>query len=172
MYAFTRNYFLIILFFTSSILVNAQTVIFQERSREINVRKNLSIFEDKSGKIPFEQIQKQIFQPNLQLVPNWGSSNSVFWLKLSIINQSTEPTFLEIRNAIIDKIDFYLLDNKRVMLNHSQAGKFYVNQSKDLHTNFFTQRIPKNDLPQTIFIRIESSLPLQIPVFVATEQTL
>lgn len=74
----------------------------------------LDILEDKSGKLTINDVvtpaYSQRFKLNLQNVPNFGMTDSAFWLRFTIDNRSVkhDQWLLLLDQPLIDQVDLYI----------------------------------------------------------------
>ncbi|MCB1190142.1 MAG: hypothetical protein H7A23_10940 [Leptospiraceae bacterium] len=117
----------IILFLGNSIFA-IEPVILTENKGEYPLGLHLEILEDKEGKLTINDVQKsemeKFWLKSKSEVPNFGFSDSAFWLRFEIQNSLTKSNswFLEVAFPPIDYIDFYLTD---------ENGKYSLTQTGD-----------------------------------------
>jgi signal transduction histidine kinase len=80
------------------------------------IGKHIEIFEDKTGELTFEQIIHQNgFVKSEVETPNMGLSQSTFWIRFSVINDSGKPLqYLELGHPLIHSSSLYALNGKNI----------------------------------------------------------
>lgn len=89
----------------------------------------LAFLEDPSQELTLTDItarQAQDWQPSEAQVPNFGFSQSSFWFRIEIINDSTTPAshLIEVGNPALDYLDLYVVANGRLRTRFSLATSF------------------------------------------------
>ena len=168
-------FFLFYLFFYTNTQSFAQSILDVSNSTVLDIKKNRFYYEDKTGKLSFEEIQNAKFDKNFQLsdkeILNYGFTNSVIWLKIKLKNSNLEKNdYLAFINyAILDEVNFYFSQSK---------NKYSVYKSGDMKP--FTSRLIANrkflyplhfsdTTTHTLYIKVSSKTALQIPFEIITE---
>lgn len=131
--------------------------------------EQLEFLEDTSGKLSLDAVvANRNFKTLPQPVPNFGHTRSVVWLKFDISNLTNEDVFLEIGNPLLNHIEVYSLSPGK-----SARKGTYGNQ-----LSFYKRTIPVNTFlvdpslgsgeAKTIFIRLESTEPIEAPIHAGT----
>ena len=130
----------------------------------------LYCYEDSSGKLSVNDVcKKNAFTLNPQTVTNLGISNSAFWIKLNITNQSTQENLvLGASNPILDEVDLYeVSENGNIRLG-KLGDKFPYMYRIYNHQNFlFDIRIPVNET-RIYLLRVKSWEQILLPLFIGT----
>ncbi len=103
--------FLMFLFYGSSSALAIQVSPLPEA--HLSLGEHLLILEDKNASLSFDEVRKltdQDFLPARGTIPNFGFSSSVYWARISMSSDLTQPRsfVLEYAYPLADKIDFYL----------------------------------------------------------------
>jgi len=122
----------------------------------------VDILEDPSGELTIDEVTSPEyaarFEPSQEAVPNYGFTESVFWLRLRLYNETSliDQWLLETNFQNLNYVDLYL---------PSEEGGYWVKESGALRP-FDTRDIPYYhvvfDLPlasqteQTFYIRVQS----------------
>ena len=79
------------------------------------LRGYLQVYEDKDSVETFESIQPKTFHTIQQAVPNFGFSQSTYWIKFALVNETPESLrlLLELRNQLLDFIDFFIISSQK-----------------------------------------------------------
>ncbi|TAE00125.1 MAG: hypothetical protein EAZ97_06905 [Bacteroidetes bacterium] len=152
----------------------AQTLVSVENDSDlINIGKRVLFFEDKSGKLSFQDIledKNQLrFIKNESYVPNFANTSSVIWCKFTFNNETEENCLLEIANPTIQKIEFYSPnpDGKYQVQNFGSSEHYHKRYFK---TNYFLMPLASAATPtvKTFYIRFQTDYNLEIPMQVGT----
>ena len=145
-------------------LAGTDTLIIHESDTKLINKKYFKQLEDSQGNLSINNvINKGRFTECVSALPHLKLSNSVIWLKLVLLNKTSEPFIpISISASVIDHFDLYSV-NKNI--------------NKVVHTS---AELPKNDdiLPaislinctimpdsaRTIYLRIESNAPDILPI--------
>ena len=147
-----------------------QCVVITDSVSRLIISDKIEVLPDSTGVLGIEDIaSSDKFIKTTEAIPNLGVSNSFFWIKISIKNQSLRENYiLEIAYPILDEVEFYEQDNSggyNVILtgdNYSYRGRKYN------HQNFlFDIEIPK-DVEKIFFLRIRSNEQIVLPMYVGT----
>ena len=94
----------------SSGIAHGESVDF--RGGALLISKYLEIYEDKTSNLTFNQVSKvQGFQQSKDETPNMGLSQSAFWIRFSVTNNSQRPLiFLELAHPLIHSCELYKID--------------------------------------------------------------
>ncbi|GAB3558019.1 7TM-DISM domain-containing protein [Spirosoma fluminis] len=131
----------------------------------VPVGRQTAILEDKSGRLTLAQVrQRTDFRPSPSENFQFGFSNSAYWVRFELINQSRENTkhwlLGLIDAATLDYADLYLV-YPNGQIKHQTGGlkRPYVDQGFFATTPFFRVELPPNT-PVTAYFRIQSSLAM------------
>lgn len=180
-YLYLRNLFLLV-----SILLNLQSIIANDLSENKTVQlilekdevyeamQYLEVYEDKSHTASFEEIQKKEFKLNTKGTINFGITNSTYWFRFRIKNNSNLPLenwFCIIEFPQLDLATFYFPLKDKSYLQKS-IGDSILFSEREIFTRFLNQRIPDDlDADSEIYIKVRSTSSMTIPLFIATEVT-
>jgi signal transduction histidine kinase len=149
-----------------------EPIIFQNDSILLNISPYLYVYEDKSTQLTFDEVIQQTFEQTTDNVPNFGISESVFWLKIPVTNLSSEENLLlNLSLPTLDVVDFYYPSEggyKTVI-----AGENFVfSKRKYLDPDYlFDMHIPKGDT-KVYYLKIESKENIQLPMSIGTKQVI
>ncbi|WP_375563210.1 7TM diverse intracellular signaling domain-containing protein [Bernardetia sp. OM2101] len=95
-----------------------KTILLQESEDELRLEGNyIGIFEDATQSKTFNQISEDNFLSNFEIYegynPNFGFSESIFWVRIELENQNKEQNefLLEIAAPLLDSITFFYEEN-------------------------------------------------------------
>lgn len=130
------------------------------------IGRDLEVFEDSSGTLPFEAVQAASFQPNPYAVAAYGYAHSAFWYRTQIDNPSPLPqtVYLELAISWIDHFSLFVFEADHWTQQH--VGMLHPSAERRVDNNMPTHRI---ELPphsqQVIYIRLASSDTLIFPLY-------
>jgi signal transduction histidine kinase len=152
-----------ILFFSLS--ASSQTVVLKD-SGHTPVKGHLQFWRDQQGNLTVYDIEKLNLLPfDPDLSPNFGFDQTVYWFKVEISNQSSEPDWLlEISYSPLDQIDFYMLSDSGKMI-HKVSGDMFPISVRDVphrHPVFTFSLKPQQT--KLIYLRVHTTSSLQLPL--------
>lgn len=152
--------FLLVLIFNQRLSAQ-ETIIF--RGENIVLGNHISILEDASNKLNLNDVQKSdAFIPSRVPIPNLKLSNSDFWIKFSIKNESNlNKIILALEYPMLSVCEFYSMRDGKVQ-SMSYDDLFSLRKYK--HQNFlFDVDLPKGETA-SYFIRVKSSEQMMLPL--------
>lgn len=172
-----KKYLLSFLFFICCqlILANeavhiANTVIFSNSKTHELIGHRLSVLEDKTNTMSLIQVMKSSgFIPGRQVVPNFGVSNSSFWLRCKIKNNSTyDHLLLDLANPTIDEVDCYsILNGKCIVKTFGEYQPFYL-RDFDYPSYVFNLHVPAGETIE-LYLRVKSREQITLPLKLGTQ---
>ena len=144
---------------------------FQKESDLLLVGKQTYFLEDKEGKLSIEDILnpeiQSRFQLNQKTIFAQKPTNSAFWLKLNIENQTGKDVWLELGSTFLWTIDYYALnDGKYVLVTSTGAQRPEVN--KAYPSNLFWLPLGNQKEQNIFYVRIFTQRPIAIPIQVGS----
>ena len=150
------------------------SVDFRDDQRRLPIGLSLDILSDTTGSLTLEEaMRSDRFEALGMEVPNLGVSGSTFWLRTSVRNESSyDHVVLSLEYAEIDALDLYLLLDGRIeqLARKGQSISPGTRTGADPEFAF--------DLPilkgrsGTVFMRVQSTKQLQLPIVLRTPQEL
>ncbi len=149
---------LIILFICCAFSIFGQKIILTDQKFPENISPFITVFEDKSSKIPFEQVQTQTFVNQNKKVLFFPFSQNTYWLKFKIRNEhsSQNEWVLEWNNTFTENVDFYIpnsIGEYQVFKTGAFTGSPKVKFSEHNPEVYFN--LNKNQ-EKTIYLRLKS----------------
>ncbi|MCB1189301.1 MAG: SpoIIE family protein phosphatase [Leptospiraceae bacterium] len=151
---------------------SSPTIVLEKNVQKYPLGLHLETLEDKTGKLDFEQVRtpefSNKFMASKKETPNFGITNSVYWVKFSIENHFTNPKeyLLEIAYPPLDYIDIYILNPDGTFVT-KKSGDQIPFFKRDLNYHNFLFQIPiepgKN---QTIYLRFQTESSMQLPIVI------
>jgi len=130
------------------------------------VIKTISYFEDKDKNLNFANAIKSNFRP-LNSTSNFGLSNSVFWFKIVIKNNTDYTDLLfEIQNSSLSSVTLFKLGKGKI--TPAIAGEYIPFSPFKSPNPLFEITIPINNYG-IYYIKLSSKNIIQLPVVIDTE---
>jgi two-component system, NtrC family, sensor kinase len=163
-------FFLITRLFNAQILVSLT----QDYKLNVNLNNSISYIEDKTGKLTFEDVRtSNEFKLVGKKDPNFGITNSAFWLKLQLKNTTHREIYrLQISQPALDEIDFYQ-KNKEGVFEASHSGECLPFKSREYFDPNYIYKIRLDTTAiSEIFIRVKSRDNLQVPITIDNQENI
>lgn len=159
-----------LLFLLSCVLLPAQEISIVKPGEKISGFP-VEIYEDSSGELDFDAIQKvEKFQPYTSNISK-GYSRSAFWIRFSVVNRTHESLAYTIllTETYLDRVDTYIRDaSNRYSVTHHGVGYF----KQDTLNNIAKPEILLTLKPgerKRVFIRMRSNYPVFTAIHLYTE---
>ncbi|WP_036551759.1 diguanylate cyclase [Neptunomonas japonica] len=143
----------------------------------IDLTPFINIYEDATKKLTYEDFSKpaaaQQFKP-LNKAANFGFSDSAWWVKLRIVNNNDKAQRVTVRQnyPLIDYVDFHSQQNDSIWLSYSTGDRReFATRPINFMEFLFPVDLPSN-AETTIFMRFESSGPMNIGLDLQSEISL
>ena len=152
---------------------DAQHVINKGFESSAKITEGISFIEDKDGSLKFTDVlRSRNFSKVETDVPNFGISNSVFWLKIRIRNSSENEFYrLQVSQPGLDEIDFYhpLQNGDFTVLKGGEVFHFKAREFFDPNY-IFRLWVPAGGEAE-YFLRVRSHDNLKIPILIGTQES-
>src|SRR5690606_30359536 len=137
------------------------------------IGNKVEILNDETNDISPANVGLFHLYKSTSIIPNFDLSNSTYWIRLSIKNQTKEDLlFLEIDNALIDTCSLFSVNNSQVNLLASTGTTKKYNERKNDFPNFvFDLTIPP-DSTVTYLLKIKSVEQLLLSFIISSPQAL
>jgi signal transduction histidine kinase/PAS domain-containing protein len=160
----------------SSLPVAPQPLVLTDEQGKYPIGLHLSILEDPGGELTIDQVTSPTFDsqftPSLVAVPNYGYSNSAFWVRFKLDNESahTSEWLLEQGFANTQYIDLYIPSADGGGFEVKQSGALRPVSTRDvIYPNvIFNLNLPTHS-EQTYYLRIKSGSSMTIPLTLWTK---
>ncbi len=163
----TRWWLLFLLLLPFTVFANAAPAIDLSKDKVV-LAKSLHYWEDKSQAATITQVMRQTsnWLPQVHEKPYFGYSNSAFWLKADIDNDSVQTLskILEIAYPLLDDVQLFLVANQQVEQQFRVGDNAPFSQRVIQHRLFL---IPLEFQPQrhySLYVRVASTSGLQVPL--------
>lgn len=168
------NYFIFSLFFLlSNYIVKANSSekieIFNRDSKKL-IGKTIYYLEDKNNTYTIDEVMvSDSFQKSDKDVPNFGITDSYYWIKFTISNNTDNDLFMELAQPIMDEIEFYNSIDSTTNFEIKKAGEIYPFSEREFNfTNYvFNLTISKGET-RTYFLKIKSTEQIQVPIYIGS----
>jgi two-component system NtrC family sensor kinase len=168
------NYFIFSLFIllsNTSVKANSdeQINLITSDSKKL-IGKTIYYLEDTNNTFTIHDVMtSDSFQKSDKDVPNFGITNSYYWIKFTISNTTDSELFMEIAQPIMDEMEFYNLIDSTNKFEIKKAGEIYPFSEREFHfTNYvFNLKISKGET-KTYFLKIKSTEQIQVPIYIGS----
>lgn len=147
----------------------AQTVTWKHGQQTEFIGKELSFLEDAKGKLTVNEIAQpyyqKLFQPSKQKILHFGFTQSIYWLKLKLINQSDDTLLLSLQQAFIPFVELYYQDSTGKW-NNIKSGYQIPFNKKPVNDHFQVFPLPLKNA--VYYLRLEPYLHA-IPIEISTK---
>ncbi len=170
---FCRLFLVVCLVQANAFCQKANPAIFSGERAVQSLSSSLSVLEDTSGTYSPQQVLSHSgFRANTKGIPNFNVSNSAFWVKFQILNQSqTEHLLLKLAQPNIESVVFYRLqaDGK---LEAEKSGILYPYRHRKYDTHHFLFDISlRQGETGTYLLRLQTTGQLQVPLWVGSQRS-
>ncbi len=149
--------------------IHAQKAIVYTNENELHlVGEHAAYLEDKTGKLTINDvIESGNFKPSVVPVPNFAISESAYWLRYTIDNQSDKQVLLLLlQYAPLDHVWFYTVDSGRV-IDEELTGEVKPVSARHYKDHNFIYRLNFEDNKQLqVYIRVASTEQMLVPVYI------
>ena len=162
-----------ILLASMSSMAQVPAISLDRNSKQIALGDHAIYLEDVDNSYTLNDII-QLDASNFQVLTeeslNKGFTNSAYWLKFSVVDrtndQQTQSWKLETTYPLLDYLDIYIIDSEH-KVEHLKLGDVYLyNQRPVDHRNFIAPISLQDNERKDIYIRVQTSSSMQIPVFI------
>ena len=159
---------------TNTVVFANKKVVLTDKDEVENIGKKVGVYEDKKGVLSINDIVdiNEFYYEDLD-APNLGITNSVFWLKVELINQSDVNDFvLGIGQPTIDEVHIYRPDDNGNYTNVFKTGENYPFSHREYEIqNYLFDVKMKHGESKTIYLRLHSTEQLLPLIFIGSQRT-
>ncbi len=141
---------------------------FSQTGKIISIGHEVSILEDSSGHMTLEDaVKSAAYKPATTNVPNLGVSNSVFWVKFVIKNDSrNDRLLLELDQPTIDEAVLYAIEaDGRITTQSEGEFKQYTERRYNNQNHIFDLHIGQGET-HTYYLKVRSAEQMVLPMFI------
>ncbi|GAA4779668.1 7TM diverse intracellular signaling domain-containing protein [Olivibacter ginsenosidimutans] len=157
-------------FFT--VKANPPVNIFRDGADVLQVRQ-VEVFKDSTGLLPFQTVLHQQFWPVEENVLNFGITETKIWIRFSLQNES-DNAFLQLMVAqpIIDRVVFYESEGngKWASVELGEHKKF--SERPVNNPNYVFPIVLPKDSIKHIYLCVSSTDQIQFPLYVGSQENL
>jgi PAS domain S-box-containing protein len=147
---------------------DANLLILSDQGTRYPLGLHLEYLEDPGGTLTIEQVTQPAvsarFTPNLAEIPNLGITNSAYWFRFPVRNQTGQESWmLAFSNARVGLIDLYVSNADGSGWVNQQAGTYLPAAMWAYAFPHFTFPLSLKSSAETIvYLRLESNLPMRL----------
>jgi len=149
----------------------AEPVILTDSTEKYPLGFYLEILEDPTKQLTIEQVSStthhQQFIRNTVKVPNFGYTQSAYWVRFRVKNETTQSQLwrLEIAFANLQSIDFYLPHADGNGFTVKRTGSIFPFATRDIPYRIFVFKLPLSPkIQQTVYLRFKTDTALRLPM--------
>ena len=156
----------------------SQSIEIYDKDSQLTLGKQLSYFEDPSLEYVLTDVLAEEkrgqghWQKANTIFPNYGFTESAFWVKLPFINHSAQQQWLlQISYPLMDEIELYVPDDKGQYQQYLAGDSYPVSQRAITDRSFiFAINLPVNQA-RDVYLRLKSRDSMVIPISLLTADT-
>ena len=167
------RYILLLTYICLSLLAKSEKVITinNDIQSSISIPQYVYLLEDPEGKLTVDQVilskKENDFILNHKESLNFGFTNSVYWIKFSMINKTDKVQNLvfSIRYPLLSSIDFISFKRSKVE-KHIITGEEYLFNSREINNrNFLFDLVLEPNVLYNYYVKVSSNGgPMQLPL--------
>ncbi len=116
------------------------------------------------------RLRDAAFMPNPNAYLYFHFTDQVYWLRLRLHSSATQQLFNKIQTAWIDTVDFYVLDEGRI-ITHQRGGDHVPLAQHSYHAGgIIFSHVLEAGAHQELYWRIEGKDALQIPLYLYSQR--
>lgn len=129
--------------------------------------------EDPNNNLKIDQVIHQNFSTSNIEVPNFGISNSSYWVKIELVNKSDlSNLIIRVNQPIIDEVEFYQDENNDGKFEKISSGEYLpFALRKYLSADYLFDINPSKGKSYTYFLKLRSKENLQVPISIESPQS-
>ncbi len=162
--------FIVFFLFSFFPLQAKDTIVFNNPSELLRPDTSIFVYEDKTNNLSFEEAISKSFTSTGQSVPNLGISESTFWIRLNIYNNTNiENLILKLRAPMIDKLEFFYPNhiNEYQSIITGENEPFNTRKYKD--PNFLFDLSIPNKTQKIYYLKVSSAEDIVLPITIGTK---
>ncbi|HSZ71117.1 MAG TPA: 7TM diverse intracellular signaling domain-containing protein [Cytophagaceae bacterium] len=149
---------------------NGVVIEYADTSEKKIIGDQVYTFEDHTNSLNIQDIARQPLKHNINLVPNFGVSESTFWVQFTIINHTQKnKLLLEISQPIIDDITLYT-PLQGSYTSQNAGDKFPFTNRFYQYPNFVFDLNIKPEETKTFYLKVKSEQQILLPLTVGTSK--
>jgi signal transduction histidine kinase len=157
----------------STQLAASDTIEFNNEEELLDISSSLLIYEDQSATLSLNEVILKKFNRTKSLVPNFGISKSIFWIKIPIKNNSkTQELLLNLSSPTIDKVEFYYPNIKNEYHSIKMGEELVFNNRKYKDPSYLFDVIIPIGETNIYYLKISSKDGIQLPIKIGTKNAI
>ena len=148
-----------------------EPVVLTDQQNEYPLGLHLEILEDKEKTLTFENISSSefdsLFIPSQTATPNYGFTNSAYWVRLRVNNKASATTqwLLELSFPDMNQIELYTPLPGQSGFDTRKTGNLLPLSTRDIpHHNFVFNLTFPPQTEQVIYLRFENEGAMSLPL--------
>jgi len=143
------------------------------RGGALLISKYLEIYEDKTSNLTFNQVSKvKGFQQSKDETPNMGLSQSAFWIRFSVTNNSQRPLiFLELAHPLIHSCELYKIDGSNSQTEGYQETDAFGKRSVQYQNLVLNLKIQPGSTAN-YYLKIKGANQVIFPLMIRDQENL
>ena len=165
-----KCFFALTILFSSGI-AHGESINF--RGGALLISKYLEIYEDTSGNLTIEEVSRtKGFQQSKDETPNMGLSQSAFWIRFSVTNNSPKPLlFLELAHPLIHSCELYKIDGSQTLTEGYQETDVFNIRALRFQNLVLNLKIQPGSTAN-YYVKIKGANQVIFPLFIRDQENL
>jgi two-component system NtrC family sensor kinase len=172
------NYLLICIAFNFCLTTTSSSQTLPQQVRKGVLNRNFGtqifVYEDPTTSLDIQTaLKEKNFIQATTAVPNLGVTNSSYWLKFPVVNNSgDDDVMLQLQLPTVDYVDFYLVNSKNEIVSVDKTGDRLKYSSRRFDNPIYSFQFRLDSLETyQIFLRIKGGEQLQAPLILGNIET-
>jgi two-component system, sensor histidine kinase LadS len=163
---------IILLALTTKVTLAQKKVVFEDNHASLDISEFIYLYKDPTGVLSIDEIIDSLFVLNTEKSLNMRRTNDAVWIRFSFGSKVDDNLILELKNPLIQSIDFYVIDPNSGSYQHKKLGTSLPFKERFYQTTNFIFPLPNTtkDAFTTVYLRIKSKSILPIPLSLKTHQ--
>lgn len=97
---------------------------------------------------------------------SFGYGDKAYWFRFQLTNDTAvfQPLYLEVAYPVLDHIEFFMLENGRLLESHVLGDKKPFDERLVHHRNFLIPLTLTPGYPRTVYLRVDTTSSMQVPL--------
>lgn len=173
-YKFT-GYLIILLVLTGLSNRSSAQIVYSDARHNLQIGNQIYLLEDKTNSLTINDILKSDkFVKSEKDVPNLGISSSSHWIRLTIVNASSENNLIiQLNQPILDDVTFYYYNPETKRYDESSMGEYQAFKlRKYLAPEYLFDINISRGAEKTFYLKIKAKETMQLPISIGTNKSL
>ena len=171
---FFRNLLVITLFILAPQISGATDIKISSSKEAINIGDKIFVYEDKSSKLGINKIISKKFVKSHSKVPNFGISESTYWIKIPLHNTiDANDLLFSLSLPTLDVVNLYTPNSDGESYSVEERGEqFPFKKRKYLDPYYIFDLNIKQGESKVFYLQIASKENIQLPMSISTKSKL